>query len=128
MIAVIDAAALLCVLLNEPGSDVALPALRGGLMSAVNLSECYSRGVERGAPMPAVLRAIERFEMLVVPFDAALAWETAMLREPTRPVGASLGDRACLALARQRQLPMFTGDRRLATIDPAIGIDIRLIR
>ena len=34
-------------------------------------------------------------------FDAELARLAAFLRVRTRPIGASLGDRACLALAEQ---------------------------
>jgi PIN domain nuclease of toxin-antitoxin system len=128
MTAVIDAAALLCVLLDEPGADQVLPVLRAGLISAVNLSESCSRGLERGIPIEAVLRGVQRLEMVAVAFDAQQAEATARLREPTRSLGLSLGDRACLALALREGAPVFTGDRRLGRIDPALGIDIRLIR
>jgi ribonuclease VapC len=128
MSVVMDAAALLAVLLREPGSETVIPVLRGSLMSAVNLSEGYARGHERGMPYEAATRAIRRFEMQVVAFDAEQAFDAASLREPTRAIGASLGDRACLALARQRKLPVITGDRRLAIADPSVGVDIRLIR
>ncbi|WP_375404394.1 hypothetical protein [uncultured Sphingomonas sp.] len=60
MTVVIDAAALLAVLLDEPGAEVVLPVLRTSIMSAVNLSESCSRGVERGATIEAVLGATRR--------------------------------------------------------------------
>ncbi len=80
MSAVIDASALLAVLLDEPGADIAIRVLRGSSMLAVNLAESCARGEERGADADQVLRALRRFEMTVVPFDRALAIATAALR------------------------------------------------
>jgi PIN domain nuclease of toxin-antitoxin system len=40
--------------------------------------------------------------------------------------GLSLGDRACLALARMRRLPAVTADRAWARLD--LGIAIELVR
>ena len=69
---------------------------------------------------------LRQFEIDVVAFDIRQAVVAADLRTVTRHVGASLGDRACLALAKTNDWPILTGDRRLAELD--IGIDIRLIR
>lgn len=128
MTAIIDAAALLALLLDEPGGETVLPILRASTMSAVNVSESCSRGVERGATITAVFDAIRRFEISVVPFDNAQAKVAAELRPPTKHVGSSLGDRACLALARLRGLPIYTADRRMGLLQSQLGIDIRLIR
>jgi ribonuclease VapC len=125
-LSVVDASALLAVLLDEQGSDIVIPVLRASRMSAVNLSECCSRAPERGSTAMSVLRAIRRFEITVVPFLDTDAVHVAALREPTRHVGASLGDRACLELARRLGAALFTSDTRLGRLD--IGIDIRLIR
>ena len=62
--------------------------------------------------------------MTVVPFDRALAIATAALRAPTRHLGASLGDRACMALAGSVGWPMYTADKRLAEAD--VGVTIHL--
>ncbi len=128
MTVVIDAAALMCVLLYEPGADAVLPILRGGIMSTVNVSESFSRSVERGIAMDAVARAIRRFELKVLPFDEPDAWQAAMLRPPTKFAGCSLGDRACLALGQRLKVPIYTGDRRMASVREAVGIDVRLVR
>jgi ribonuclease VapC len=45
---------------------------------------------------------------------------------PTMPSGLSLGDRACLALARLRDLPAVTADRAWAKLD--LGIPIEVVR
>jgi PIN domain nuclease of toxin-antitoxin system len=126
--AIIDAAALLALLLDEPGAQTVMPVLRASMMSAVNVSESCSRGVERGATIAAVLDSIRRFEIAVVPFDLVQARIAAELRPAIKHVGASLGDRACLALAQVRGLPIYTGDRRMGSLQGQLGIDIRLIR
>ena len=128
MTAIIDAAALLALLLDEPGGQMVLPVLRTSVMSAVNVSESCSRGVERGATIAAILGSIQRFEIAVVQFDLVQARIAAELRPPTKHVGASLGDRACLALAQMRGLPIYTADRRMGSLQGQLGIDIRLIR
>ncbi|MCP3734191.1 type II toxin-antitoxin system VapC family toxin [Sphingomonas sp. RP10(2022)] len=128
MSAVVDASATMAIMLGETGAEMVRDVIRGSLMSAVNVSECCARGVERGASADMVLSILAMYEIAVVPFDLPLALEAARLREPTRAQGASLSDRACLALGWTRSLPIYTADRRLAEVDPALGIDIRLIR
>ena len=46
--------------------------------------------------------------------DVALARSSARLGEITRKAGLSLGDRICLALGEQLDLPVFTADRAWA--------------
>lgn len=121
MTAILDAAALLCVLLQEEGADAVMPVLRGGIMSAVNPSEGYARGMERGATMDQVARIIRRF-------GSEDAREAALLRPPTKPAGCSLGDRACLALGRRLEAPIYTADRRTGSVRDFVGLDIRLVR
>ncbi len=128
MTVVVDASAVMALMLGETGADVVMQVIRGSRMSAVNVSECCSRGAERGASPDAVLAILKTYEIVIVPFDLPLALEAARLREPTRSQGASLGDRACLSLAQSLGLPLYTSDRRLADIDPGLGIDVRLIR
>lgn len=128
MTVVIDAAALLAVLLDEPGAAAVLPVLRASTMSAVNVSEACSRAVERGATIEAVLDAVRNFEVAVIPFDLAQARLAAELRPGTRHVSSSLGDRACLALAQLRSLPIYTADRRMGSLDGQLGFSIQLIR
>lgn len=125
---VVDAAALMAVLLDEKGSDAVLPVLRGSSMSAVNLAECCARAPERGASIEDVVRAVRRFELRIAAFEAGDAVRTGELRVPTKPFGLSLGDRACLALTERLEATLYTGDRRLAEAKDVVGLDIRLIR
>jgi PIN domain nuclease of toxin-antitoxin system len=44
----------------------------------------------------------------------------------TRAAGLSLGDRACLALARERRIPALTADRAWSHLQ--LGIEIQTVR
>lgn len=128
MTIVIDAAALMALMLGEPGADIVAGVVRKSVMSAVNVSESCARAVERGAVADDVLKIVQGYEIEIVPFDLNQALEAARLREPTRHVGASLGDRACLALASLHRGAIYTADRRMGSLQDQLGIDIRLIR
>ena len=123
---VLDASAVLAVLLAEPGAELVRSLLKEATISAVNFAEVVSRLVDKGAPAHEIRAQIKPFGLSVVDFDAALAETTGLLRAQTRNKGISLADRACLALAEREGLPVLTADRRWAELD--IGIDIRLVR
>lgn len=123
---VLDASAALALLLEEPGRDVVENALPGSAMSAVNLAEVVTSLINRGFPAPVARRTVARIKFDVVPLDAQLALDAGELREATRSLGLSLGDRCCLALARRLGVPPITADRRWADVD--VGVEIRLIR
>jgi PIN domain nuclease of toxin-antitoxin system len=125
---VVDAAAVMALMLAESGAEQVSAVIRGSLMSAVNVSESCARGVERGASAEDVLTILHEYEVRIVAFDLRQALEAARLREPTRSAGAGIGDRACLALGRTHEATIYTGDRRLATVADRTGLDIRLIR
>ena len=64
--------------------------------------------------------------LTVVPFGPADAVAAARLRAPTRALGLSLGDRACLAVALRFGTAALTADRAWATLD--VGVEVRLLR
>ena len=123
---VLDASAVLASFLREPGGDRILELLPDGLLSAVNYAETLTRLLERGVPERELTEAVADLDEIVVPFEAEQARLAAALRGATRPLGLSLGDRACLALAQVRGLPALTADRRWADLD--LGVEVRLIR
>jgi ribonuclease VapC len=108
---VLDASALIAFLFQEPGADFVAPRIAGALMTAVNYSEVIARALEKRMPMSIVEPELARLPLIVVPFDATLARLTASLKAPTRAIGLSLADRACLALSLHKNLPVVTGDR-----------------
>ncbi len=109
---VLDASAILALLLSEPGSDAVAERIEGSLASAVNISEVLAKLLERGIETEAAWSQIGPLMQTIVPFDAEQARLTAELRPATRSLGLSLGDRACLALAKQHKCPVLTTDRQ----------------
>lgn len=124
--AVLDASALLALMLDEPGADVVEAHLQGAVISSVNFSEVAARMLDRGASLEFVETEVRATEITIVPFDDRQALETARLKPVTRDYGLSLGDRACLALADQTRRVALTADREWAELD--LGVEVRLLR
>ena len=95
-------------------------------MSTVNIAEVLGRLARDGRAVDAAQGQIERMRIVWVDFDRELAIGAAALLVPTAPLGLSLGDRACLALARLRDLPAVTADRAWAKLD--LGIRVEVVR
>jgi PIN domain nuclease of toxin-antitoxin system len=100
---VLDASAVLAYLQQEKGQERVEAALDEGPCSitAVNLCEVLGKLCDKGMPPPEAQAAVNDLGLVVVTFDAELAALAAFMKVRTRPIGASLGDRACLALAEQ---------------------------
>jgi ribonuclease VapC len=130
--AVLDASALLAYLRDEPGADAVADAVAGGAaISTVNLGEVFSRVADRGADPARIARQMTDRGLLdgaiaVEPFTSADAVEVGRLRPLTREHGLSLGDRACLALARRLELPAITADTAWSKLD--LKLELRQIR
>jgi ribonuclease VapC len=123
---VLDASALLAVMLGERGAERIVGLLAGAEIGAVNLAEVVGKLQERSIPDAEIERGIAELDLEVAPFDRAQAMAAGKLRVPTRGAGLSLGDRACLALALTRGLPAVTTDRKWATLD--IGAEVIVAR
>lgn len=124
--AVLDASALLAVLLGEPGAEAVVPYLPRVVVSAVNAAEALTRLTDLGMALDAATRCLAGLDLETAPFATADATVAASLRQATRPLGLSLGDRACLALGLARGLPVLTADREWAKLDA--GVRVELIR
>ena len=123
---VLDASALLCLLNAEPGADRVLDVLTRSVLGTTNLAEVVSKLRERGLSLDEVREALGGLHLDVRPLSPAQALIIGDLRPETKPLGLSLGDRACLALAIELQAEMFTTDGPLASAD--VGITITNVR
>jgi PIN domain nuclease of toxin-antitoxin system len=129
MASILDASAVLAVLLQEPGQDAVKAALASGAgISTANLAEVMTRLVKDGMPPERAERALAALPMTLHELDYNLAVQIGAMFALTRPFGLSLGDRACLALATREQLPALTADRIWARVGPLVGVEVRLIR
>jgi ribonuclease VapC len=123
-VSVLDSSALLAMLFFEPGCERVAELVPQSCMSTVNLVEVLGRLARDGRALDEALDRIEQMGIGWVAFDRELAIGTAALLPLTAPLGLSLGDRACLALARLRDLPAVTADRAWARLDLDIAVEV----
>jgi PIN domain nuclease of toxin-antitoxin system len=123
---VLDASSLLAFLHNEPGAGRVWPALSGGMVSTVNWSEVVQKSLRRQADVAGMRQEFAEAGVLFIPFTEDQAETAARLWYQTSHLGLSLADRACLALAMERQRPILTADRAWSEL--SLGLDIQFIR
>lgn len=124
---VLDASALLAILNQEPGAEKLTPELLSVAASgAVNLAEVQGKLVDHG------LSADEAWEAALSPIREAVSFTpeqakiAGALIAKTRPLGLSLGDRACLALGLALNAPVYTADKSWKNL--RLGVRIHIIR
>ena len=125
---ILDASALLCLLKGERGAEQVIGALPRSLVSAVNLAEVYAKLAEAGGSEQRIAQAIGALHLRVEPFEGEQARVAGLLRPATKALGLSLGDRACLALARQRGATALTTDQTWAGLPEELGIKVEVVR
>ena len=121
---VLDASALLALLHEEPGADRVEELLDGALMSAVNLSEVIQKAEQHGANTDGLEYDLEALGIEFRGFDLPTARPAAELW--IEGSGLSLGNRACLALARIAGATAVTADRRWMRTE--LPVEIRFVR
>jgi ribonuclease VapC len=126
---VLDASALLALFNDEPGAERVMQALeRPCLLSAANHTEVLTKLLDKGLSPADAATVMTSVELRIVAFDAAQSADAAWLRTATRAVGLSLGDRACLALARAEGAVVLTADKPWLQIAQAVGLKVQCIR
>lgn len=123
---VLDTSAVLALLFGEPGADKAIARGRDGIISTVCYSETVAKSLDRKVPMETIAQSLVSLKLVLVSFDEEHALAAASLRPATRHLAFSFADRACLATAKVRKLPVLTADRDWLKAD--LGIKIHLIR
>ena len=105
---------------------------RGALqVSTVNIAEALSSEAKRGTNPVELAKELSSRGLLdgavaVYPFTTADAIEAARLRPLTHAAGLSLGDRACIALARRLDGLAITADTAWARVE--LDVELTLIR
>ena len=122
----LDSSAVLAFLFAETGAEQVSAVLPGAAISSVNLSEVVAKMHDRGLGPELVAANLSDLELIVIPFDRAMAERAGALREPTRANGLSLGDRACLATAEACGRSILTADRAWASLE--LPVTVELIR
>ncbi|MBK8458390.1 MAG: type II toxin-antitoxin system VapC family toxin [Phyllobacteriaceae bacterium] len=123
---VVDSSVILANVFREPGGDSVLDRLSDAAMLSVNVTEVISKLTENGWDFDDAVAAFQTFGLAVFDFGIDLAIDAARLHAPTLHRGLSLGDRACLALARREKATALTADRKWADLN--LGCQIELVR
>lgn len=123
---VLDASALLALLNAEKGAELVQDLLPDAIISTVNLAEVVTRLSAVGMPENDIRDTLALLGLEVTPFDEEQAYQAGFLYSYGRAYGLSLGDRACLALARTTAATAITADRAWNDLD--LGIGLKLIR
>ena len=107
---------------NRRGSQLLSTAASG----TVNLAEVQGKLVERGlSPEDAWTATLSPIREAVA-FTAEHAKLAGSLIAKTRPLGLSLGDRACLALGLALKATVYTADKSWKSLK--LGLRIHVIR
>jgi ribonuclease VapC len=125
---ILDASALITFLKAEPGADMVAAAIADTAIGVVNLAEVISYFAHLGMPEDAINAVLGPLPITLFPADPALARAAGQLRRLTASAGLSLGDRFCLALARQEGRPAWTADRAWLDVADLVGVKVRLVR
>ncbi len=126
---VLDASAVLALLNKEPGHEQVLAVLPTAAIGTVNLTEVISKLCEHGVPADAAMEAVQCLGVEIVLHSLQHALLAGALRPTTKAFGLSLGDRACLALGRERRATVITAERHWdERVEAVANVSIQKIR
>ena len=125
---VLDSSALLALLLGEPGAERVQACLPDAVVGSVNLAEATTKLLHKGAEPAAVQSILEGLRLEIVPWTETLVWASLDLCPFAWTRGLSLGDRACMALARTLHRKALTADAAWVAVGnlvrPAIAVEL----
>jgi ribonuclease VapC len=121
---VLDASAIIAVIQSEPGGDLVLDLKTKPLVSTVNIVEARTKLFDFGHTAAQVDELMKLVDMIEVDFTSAQSRIASGMRDTTRHAGLSLGDRACLALAVEKNAVAMTTDQQWAKVDVAVRVEL----
>ncbi len=121
-----DASALLAMLQGETGAERVEALLDGSVVSTVTWAEVIQKAQARGVETRGSADELSAAGLRILPFDLAEAERCGLLWADTSRFGFTLGDRACLAAALERDLPVLTADH--AWTGSGIAVTVESIR
>ncbi len=123
---VFDASAILALLKMEEGHEIIAENLDRSIVSSVNFSEVIAVLARKGFGQEQVIKSLKDTFLHIENFDVEQAVVAASIDAITKQHGLSLGDRACLALAKTKNLSVLTADKIWKELD--LDIKVQLIR
>jgi ribonuclease VapC len=124
---ILDSTALIALVGLESGSQQIARLLKNSAVSAVNLAETANKLLEKGFSQAEVRESLAKLELQVEDWSEAMAYRSAEFTQFSKSHGLSLGDRACLTLAKQLRATAVTSDRTWRRL-PSLGVRIMIFR
>lgn len=127
---ILDSSAVIAFLNQEKGCEIVEKEIDKSAISSVNFVEILTianRSVFTDKKSrEEALRLLKHSLPNIIDFNYEQACIAGSIDEVTKEHGLSLGDRACLALAKYKNCPVLTADKAWKKLD--LGIKIKLIR
>lgn len=123
---IFDSSAILALLKMEEGHDIVTKRLDDTVVSSVNFCEVVTVLSKKGFGQEQVIKFLQETFLHIEDFNTKQAIIAASFDEVTKVHGLSLGDRACLALAKYKNLPVLTADKVWKELK--VGVEVHLIR
>ena len=124
----LGASAILALLQKEQGSEMVIQCIPFSAISSVNLAEVASVLNKLGMPESEIHELFNAMDIEILTFEKVTAIATGGMRSITQKKGLSLGDRACLATAKQHKRIVLTADKVWQEFQQGIGVEINFIR
>ena len=124
---VLDSSALLAVLGLEPGYQRVAELMEHSAISAVNLAETMNKLAQKRLRWKSRKSFSPSWSFTVEDWSEDMAYRSAEFTQFNKSHGLSLGDRACLTLAKQLRATAVTSDRTWRRI-PSLGVRIMIFR
>ena len=127
---VLDASAVIAFLQGEPGHELVQQALQSEpcVVTAANQAEIIAKSLDRGVAAQNIQTILAELAYAVIDIKAEDGVQAGLMRDRTRKLGLSLGDRLCLAVAQRLKAPVLTADRPWLSMAKPLGLDIRCVR
>lgn len=124
---ILDASAILAFMSQEPGADKVRAVIQAGHagVTAINISEVAAKLVSRGMSSSEAEFHCRSLGLDILEVDDGIAFAAAALVPVTQPLGLSLGDRICLAVAARNSATAVTADKAWANVP---GAKVEVIR
>ena len=120
----LDASAVLAMMLDEDGGNQVRERLASSQISTVNLSEVVAKLQDGGVPDEVITSSLAELDFDVIAFNQSQAVRAGLLRASTRSNGLSLGDRACLSAAESCNAVAVTTDRAWGKLELDIVVEV----
>jgi ribonuclease VapC len=124
---ILDSTALIAFVGSESGAQRVAGLLQNSAVSAVNLAETANKLLEKGFSQAEVRDFLAKLEVQVEDWTEAMAYQSAEFTQFSKSHGLSLGDRACLTLAKHLRATAVTSDRTWRRL-PSLGVRIMIFR